>query len=804
MTDIRRTNAVAGLRSARRESEEYRRLRIALISNLRLLSQLGARLFDADGQYRGISDDLTELERLLDMMPAPEGQKLARDMETSGTTNVEAVRTAVYALFKRCLHGHHRTLGNLHIEIVLQPTITIACWLEAVTLPFKNMLNIDRPISYHSRSLAAPVTFPPFLYKPLPSPEHWFRLLVLWPSQGKDKPIHCSLAHERLPCKSRYEALSYTWGTSAETRCIWVDGRPLEATCNLYLALEALRKGIREPRVLWVDAVCINQNDTHEKGAQVQLMSTIYQQAWQVVIWLGIESKSARSVWFLLKDYSKHYSKQGTGWLASKPNSITVESHLGQPFHVTQLLRSEYAPVQKLLSRPWFGRAWVLQEVTLAQRAIVQCGTLRFDWDDFCSFVCAYRVQYWSNLRSALNEVSVRERADIDPEERADERMKLTEKMEGLRMLNLPSTIALLRAARARGTSLSITSLLGLVRLQHATDERDKIYAVLGLLDKAQRVAMPIVDYRLSYLKIYITWAQRTILEDGTLDILRMAAAHEDHPWEAECGLPTWVPDWRNLHDSMATLDLPKSPQTTIPSALFAHAVNAQFLDHSVRRMFNASLYDKSPYAFEFYINDRVLCAAGIRLDTLPLVPDSFASQDRPDRDSHARGNSQFASSFVLDWSKRLLSTGIFSHEVFWRVLCRDQCIRYVSLYECVTHRLWKERDSWAGCRYPPNDPKQFNSVCRWTSQEGEPMRIRQIAGHMLRTAKGWCGSFPMGAYEGDEIVILFGHIMPVILRWHGQYYTFIGECYVDGAMDGEIVRAQEAGEYEVEEFLIA
>src|SRR5687768_9455999 len=93
------------------------------------------------------------------------------------------------------------------------------------------------------------------------------RVLTLHPGTWKD-PIRCSLHTVRLEDNPRYEALSYAWGDADDCRPVMVDARVVQVTANLETALRRLRHPDRD-RALWVDALCINQQDNDEKSHQV-------------------------------------------------------------------------------------------------------------------------------------------------------------------------------------------------------------------------------------------------------------------------------------------------------------------------------------------------------------------------------------------------------------------------------------------------------------------------------------------------------------------------------------------------------
>ncbi|OJD40510.1 het domain protein [Diplodia corticola] len=124
-------------------------------------------------------------------------------------------------------------------------------------------------------------------YAHRPLPDHHIRLVHILPSQRRDAPVACRISvhpEERCP---EYEALSYTWGDLQDgTQTITVDGLPFVVRSNLWLFLIQLRDPYIT-RVVWTDALCINQDDIDERNHQVGLMSCIYRSATRTLIWLG-------------------------------------------------------------------------------------------------------------------------------------------------------------------------------------------------------------------------------------------------------------------------------------------------------------------------------------------------------------------------------------------------------------------------------------------------------------------------------------------------------------------------------------
>ncbi len=128
------------------------------------------------------------------------------------------------------------------------------------------------------------------------------RLLKLHPSLDHSSEIYGEIFHAQLsifmkPYES-YEALSYTWGDNNQTKELIIGGNKLAITSNLDSALRRLRL-THKPRVLWVDAICINQSDVSEKNIQVPLMREIYEFASKTVVWFGEENDAQVALEFI-------------------------------------------------------------------------------------------------------------------------------------------------------------------------------------------------------------------------------------------------------------------------------------------------------------------------------------------------------------------------------------------------------------------------------------------------------------------------------------------------------------------------
>jgi hypothetical protein len=175
-----------------------------------------------------------------------------------------------------------------------------------------------------------------FKYSPL-SPG-WIRLLRLIPNRDSHAPVHCQLfdfpLHEvgEEPCL--YEAVSYVWGDSDKHHSIGINGSSLAVRANLYAALIRCRDKFLD-KILWIDAVCINQEDKLERGHQVQEMAKIYRKADRVIVWLGEDMDG--------------------GDQALEKMSYLAANHLTW----RGAIKLDLNAVFRLLGRAWFRRVWV-------------------------------------------------------------------------------------------------------------------------------------------------------------------------------------------------------------------------------------------------------------------------------------------------------------------------------------------------------------------------------------------------------------------------------------------------------------
>lgn len=180
-----------------------------------------------------------------------------------------------------------------------------------------------------------------YIYRPISQP-NGIRLLRLLPSKDELGDIRCELFESALRSSDKhlrpFEAVSYCWGSNDKTKSIRVTDQDhdqeLKVTENLHAALVRLRDE-DIVRILWVDAICIDQSNKEEKGHQIKQMAELYAKAGRVIVWLGESENGSDKALMAIHEAARNLQ------YASSP-----------------LLASDQS-ISALFERPWFRRIWV-------------------------------------------------------------------------------------------------------------------------------------------------------------------------------------------------------------------------------------------------------------------------------------------------------------------------------------------------------------------------------------------------------------------------------------------------------------
>ncbi|KAF2247431.1 HET-domain-containing protein [Trematosphaeria pertusa] len=513
----------------------------------------------------------------------------------------------------------------------------------------------------------------------------------------------------------QYEALSYVWGSPLFTHALeLVDGGgAIPMTANLAEALRRLRR--RDgTRLLWADGVCINQNDVKERGHQVKLMGTIYTGAKEVIVWLGPDNN---------KNAYKTFSFFETDIMVDEPAQIITAFNQLCPVEYDHRSREygEMLLVKMMVECEWFERLWVVQEVALARCAVAVWGTEEIDFQKISSAIRTCKAVLPEHKLCTAN-VLDHSSPDIDL----------------LQVL-----------AWARGLKCS--------------DDRDRVYALLGLptLGLGRSPIEP--DYTQSVSDLYYEIACRAMASGGLWTLLCLT----DHGSSAEewpSELPSWIPDWRRPN----ILSCPSQVgQGQLPS----------FVDASTRS----------------------LHIEGFCLDTVTSVssPCFQAETDMVDVVSISR----FWCSVIEPMLKEdVLSAGT------------------LPLYAFCDAVMSGDNLNWERCSHGLDATLKFYDYCqssRWAAGMGKSTRtvdkmLRSIrskvcvvdsgrSGHasiafskflrgrkLFATHKSFIGLGPEALRAGDCVAFLGEVDTPFILRRQGEFYRFIGAAFISQLANGE------------------
>jgi len=217
-------------------------------------------------------------------------------------------------------------------------------------------------------ALYSPHFMPLSPYTPLDASSNTIRLITIHPVDPlKPSSIYCSLYQAFLDNHVEYHALSYAWKDASledgliDDQYIMIDGRCLKAGCNLAAALRARRDRNDGHVPIWIDAICINQENLGEKSHQILRMRQIYAQASLVTVWLGSERDDSDKAFELICTISQ-LGENAKEWLI---DSLITRKH-----------RQEWHALYHMLRRAWWRRIWIIQEVVAAKEVLFLCGKL--------------------------------------------------------------------------------------------------------------------------------------------------------------------------------------------------------------------------------------------------------------------------------------------------------------------------------------------------------------------------------------------------------------------------------------------
>ncbi|KAM0546264.1 hypothetical protein ACHAPJ_010947 [Fusarium lateritium] len=587
---------------------------------------------------------------------------------------------------------------------------------------------------------------------------------------------------------------------SPYTALIYHDG---EASIPITESLETALRHFRKPNeviTLWIDQICINQADSREKGQQVAMMGSIYSAAKQVLVWLGPAqdgSDKLMDAWqdigqkardFGLESYMtpKKYhliTALGRNKDPADETAVRFQSLLARTVDAFAPLLKEMA-LKKWFERPYFSRVWIIQEFCLCPDTVFVCGSKTISVDLVKLAVIMVQI--------AISNMPQGDFGLLQPPEMPLERLAEVSTEPTARLF----------ACRSRHQKHGDDELYMLLRRlfveleTNATEHRDRIFALLGLAADAGKLGIePDYDPSDGSDERILTQTARTLIEkSGRVDLL----CYSQFPKLPKLSrLPSWVPDWRsNLCRSFYTIN--------------------ERMDH---HLFAASGQDSVVDVVQDQNNDPdILGLRGWEVDVIEAVAQGDGWMDMSW--DHYRFLDFIAQIDDL-WQKSMNKTQLIHGEVTqrrkqearWRVPIGDIYWTWEGDQKRATsdiaafHKQFLQElkifDEMAGLPSAGEDISQ--KFFQWEDEHGitetkhnyrESMRKMQGKRPFL-TQMGYLGMGHVEGKAGDVVAIFSGGRIPFILRpleETGEHvvFSYIGEAYCDGVMDGEVTEKEE------------
>jgi hypothetical protein len=600
------------------------------------------------------------------------------------------------------------------------------------------------------------------------------RVVHLLPGHWNDK-IRCELHTTSLDTQPTYEALSYVWGNPEITSQILLDSINFKVTENLAAALRRLRKQT-EKRVIWIDAICINQQDECEKTAQVKMMGTIYENCEQALLWLGDgpnllppEIREPPLPWysdsteddlkFFMHDPRLAYDVPFAGFLFFYMLSRDKHSHetpclkLNEKGTLFMHLPILQKGLELIVFSEWWNRIWTVQEAILPKTATLVLGSMMAPLSLLVNAEIASSSHQSSGCCNRVMEQSLFNALNVAFH----------------KIFRLHST----SLTRKEGSKPSLFDLMWDFRPQNATDDRDKVFGLLGLIPPSSVDSEIVPDYSMTTHELYTKVMLHCLIKNASLFALELCTRNKR-------GFPSWVVDWS---------DQPKS-----------RASNGR----RARRRVIMETYDLSRHnAFTKLLSDELLHLRGFKVGTISSCSEKIVLRKKQEKMASFE-DLQNLSGFELK-SNRQYPDGKDSWEdAYWRTLCGDIWRvgfdeKGFSVYQKIGPEGRLVYQDW--CLYR----KGLDISCN--SEKREVMLFHQIVRRMTYerrffvSTKNYLGLGPLDMRPGDELYLLQGGSVPFVLRkcppndelprnatlsLPGPQFTFIGNCYMHGIMFGE------------------
>jgi hypothetical protein len=590
--------------------------------------------------------------------------------------------------------------------------------------------------------------------------DHLIAALETFPADGPHPP---------------YSALSYTWGLSPHMGESWplqIGQRHLPVLPSLWPFVQALRiKGhLLDGTWWWIDSICIDQTNIEERGQHVRRMKHTYQNAHRVVVWLGEQSEDSDSALDFI------------GLLNEINDAKYSKEILHEILHQDEY-RGRWIAFRNFFLREWWNRVSTIQEFAIPSNIPFWCGQRHISRD------------------AIFAALTVADRCSAP---------KFKDTIAFHHSFNRRRVWLLYEVAKmsAKSITLSLLALATYFCSNEATDDRDRLYGFTGLCNEDHGLE---INYASSVDEVYLHFAKSFIAEHNSLDILCFASMFNA---TARSSLPSWVPDWRTrIQPTVIPLMASQSSCNFIGNLRPPRTLDSG--DGSTRYLAFGS---KTPvYRFE----DSSLLVRGCAIDEvvdLAGAQESGTAQGSTQESAISHTATEILVSvcrcLVLDRGDRYLSHPM-PNDLFYRDFI-NLCLLMSTSRHLVQNEFQEWYDSIAHLRFHSST---FEEVVHAAQREtrtplptSAPVQDEYIQDsfygrffdvvqrsrlRLTISQSGRIGMVLQKAIRADLICILYGCSVPLLLRRseHDDEFTVVGECFLDGCMEGEVLIQCEAEE---------
>ncbi|KUJ17639.1 uncharacterized protein LY89DRAFT_718295 [Mollisia scopiformis] len=349
----------------------------------------------------------------------------------------------------------------------------------------------------------------PLLYTPLTT-SGTIHLLTLLPPKEANDNIECSLSLALLDDEPAYDALSHV-----------------------------------EPIALWADAICINQSDLDKRRNQILQMRRIYASAQQTRIMLGDDDHEAEDVHLCIPfvaALSECY-RELERWKA-EGREHAMEKMISEMWARFPPSEDIWNFTSAMLSSAWFTRVWTIQELAVASKALIIYGQNQIEWSRLeeairmaqlaDQYIKLHRRENWFRQENGTLAFHIPKTGTI---------IRAVD-MYHIKLLSevMPTSLVALRRRVQENNPANLLSALKYACYHKATDPKDKVYALLGLIDEDERERYA-VNYSIPVEQAYAAMMKVMLQHDPTMMALCLAGTDQ----RSTDDLPSWCVDWRTL-----------------------------------------------------------------------------------------------------------------------------------------------------------------------------------------------------------------------------------------------------------------